>query len=175
MRTNGLGDGRTDVGRLFRAAFDLTRSWMSPEVMRSYMERAGVGVEPGQYQALLAVAGSGPLRLRDLAEVTGMTPSNASKIVAELVDAGLVNRTVPSTDRRVTLLQVTPAGRAAVSELERIGHVMLSERLAGFSAEEITTLGQLLERLARATTGWTSTLGPPAAGPAGPDQEEGAA
>lgn len=140
--------------------------------MRSYMERADVGVEPGQYQVLLATAGSGPLRLRDLAEATGMTPSNASKIVAELVDAGLVARRVPSSDRRVTLLDVTPAGRMAVAELEKVGHVMLSERLALFSEEEVATLGRLLERLARVTTGWASTLGT-GAGPAG--GEEGVA
>jgi len=146
------------VRRLFAASLHITWSWMSPSVVRNYLHRANVGVGPSQYQALVVIAGDGPVRLRDVAARTGMTPSNASKIVTELVDAGLVTRRVPSTDRRVTLLETTPGGRRAVENLGRVGRQMLAERLEGFAPEEVDTLGRLMERLASATDGWTSTL-----------------
>lgn len=146
------------VGRLFAAALHITWSWMSPSVVRNYLDRASVGVGPSQYQALVVIAGGGPVMLRDVAARTGMTASNASKIVTELVDSGLVTRRVPSSDRRVTLLEPTAAGRRAVEDLGRVGRQMLAERLEGFEPEEIERLGRLLERLVAATDGWTSTL-----------------
>lgn len=166
-------DPSEDLDRLFRSALRLTWSWMSPQVLRSYVERAGAGIEPGQYQTLVFIGGAGPVRLRDLAAGTAMTASNASKIVAELVDAGLVTRTVPRTDRRVTLLEVTPAGRRAVDRLEAVGRQMLAERLEGFSEAEVAVLGSLLGRLADATAGWSSTL--PAGDTGTGVKEEGAA
>ncbi|HVA44539.1 MAG TPA: MarR family winged helix-turn-helix transcriptional regulator [Acidimicrobiales bacterium] len=146
------------VRRLFAAALHITWSWMSPPVVRDYLRRASVGVGPSQYQALVVIAGDGPVRLRDVAARTGMTSSNASKIVTELVDAGLVTRRVPTSDRRVTLLEPTDGGRRAVESLGRVGRQMLAERLEGFEPDEVDILGRLLERLVAATDGWTSTL-----------------
>ena len=156
--------GPDPVARLFGATLHLTWSWMSPSVVRNYLQRADLGLGQSQYQALVVIAGSAPVRLRDVASGARMTPSNASKIVTELVDAGLVTRRVPSSDRRVTLLEPTAAGQAAVADLERVGRLMLAERLEGFEPAEIEVLGRLLERLATATDGWTRSLEPEAAG-----------
>ncbi len=155
---HSAADGAEAVGRLFTAALHVTWSWMSPSVVRNYLQRANVGVGPSQYQALVVIAGDGPVRLGDVAARSGMTPSNASKIVTELVDAGLITRRVPSSDRRVTLLETTAAGRRAVEDLGRVGCQMLAERLDGFTLDEVDTLGRLMERLAAVTDGWTSTL-----------------
>ena len=151
-------EARDDVERLFSATHRLTRAWTSPLVMRSYLERADVGIDPSHYSVLLQIGAAGPVRLGDVAGATDMTPSNASKIVAELVDAGLVERTVPRSDRRVTLLEATPAGRTAIDRLRQVGTEMLSERLVGFTAEEIATVAHLMERLAGAAAGWASRL-----------------
>lgn len=149
---------------LFGATMRLAASWMTPAVLRSYLARADAGVAPSQYQTLRLVAALGPVRLRDLAEATSMTASNASKIVAELVGAGMVTRTVPASDRRVTLLEATPTGRRAVQHLDRVGQDMLRERLSDFTSAEVDTLARLLGRLADATAGWAHTLEDGAAG-----------
>lgn len=146
------------VGRLFSASMHITWSWLSPSVLRNYLARADVGVNPSQYQALVLIAAAGPVRLSEVAAGAGMTASNASKVVNDLVGAGLVTRTVPTTDRRVTLLAATEEGRRAVGDLERVGRQMLAERLDGFTADEVDVLGRLLERLASVTEGWTSSL-----------------
>lgn len=163
------------VARLFGATLHLTWSWMSPSVVRNYLQRANLGLGTSQYQALVVIAGSAPVRLREVASGARMTASNASKIVTELVDAGLVTRRVPSTDRRVTLLEPTAAGRAAVENLERVGRLMLAERLEGFEASEVDLLGRLLERLAAATDGWTRSLEPVSLGDELEEEGEGAA
>jgi len=136
----------------------LAASWTAPQVLRTYVDRADSGVQPGQHQTLRMVGAAGPIRLGDLAASTAMTPSNASKIVAELVDAGLVTRTVPRSDRRVTLIELTPSGRRVVERLDQVGREMLEERLSDFSPEEVDALAGLLARLADATTGWLRTL-----------------
>ena len=143
---------------LFEATMRLAASWTAPQVLRSYVGRSDAGIQPGQYQTLRTVGAAGPIRLGDLAAATTMTPSNASKIVAELVDMGLVTRTVPRTDRRVTLIELTAAGQRAVELLDQVGRDMLNERLTEFSPEEVEDLARLLSRLARATSGWLRTL-----------------
>ena len=164
-----LDEGRqAEVGRLFGATHRLTRAWTSPQVMRSYLERADVGIDPSQYPVLLHVGAAGPVRLRDVASATNMTPSNASKIVTELVDAGLVERTVPHSDRRVTLLEATAAGHRAIDRLRLVGTEMLFERLDGFDPGEVASLARLMERLAAAAAGWAASL-------SGDGREEGAA
>jgi len=156
------------VGHLFEATMRLAASWTSPQVLRSYVERSESGVQPGQYQTLRTVGAAGPIRLGDLAAATAMTPSNASKIVAELVDAGLVTRTVPRSDRRVTLIELTATGQRAVRQLDRVGRDMLRERLSQFRPDEVDALAGLLGRLADATSGWLRSLDDaPGAGRAG--------
>jgi DNA-binding MarR family transcriptional regulator len=167
--------GVDPVARLFGATLHLTWSWMSPWVVRNYLQRSDLGLGTSQYQALVVIAGTAPIRLRDVADGARMTPSNASKIVNELVEAGLVTRRVPSSDRRVTLLEPTAAGRRAVENLERVGRQMLAERLEGFEPSEVEVLGRLLERLAAATDGWTRSLEPVRAlnDRDDPDEEQG--
>ena len=150
--------GEAEVAELFQATMRLAASWTTPQVLRNYVGRSGSGIQPGQYQTPRTVGAAGPIRLRDLADATAMTPGNASKIVAELVDAGLVTRRVPRNDRRVTLIELTESGRAAVERLDQVGRAMLEERLSEFTAAEVDVLAALLVRLADATTGWLRTL-----------------
>lgn len=146
------------ASRVFHSIIRLMDGWTAPPVMRAYLSRAGVAIDPTDFQALLYIGNAGPVKLRDVAAGTNMTASNASKIVADLVAAGLVARRVPDHDRRVTLLEVTEEGREAVVRLNRAGREMTADRLAGFSAAEVDTLAQLLGRLASDVAAWASEL-----------------
>ena len=146
------------VGDLFDALARLTFSWAARPVARLYLDRAGVPIEPTHHVVLRYIGVSGPLRLSDLAALANMTPSNASKVVADLVDAGLVSRRIPRDDRRVTLLELTGEGGGALGRLQETGSAMLAERLSSFSPEEVDDLRGLLGRLADEVEAWTSTL-----------------
>jgi DNA-binding MarR family transcriptional regulator len=163
------------VAALYDSTFRLVSSWTGRSVTQLLARRADVGLGPIQYAVLRQVARSGPLKLGRLAALAGMTASNASKVVAELVEAGMVRRDVPDDDRRVTLLQVTGEGRDALDALALAGGEMLGERLASFSPGEVDTLRRLLDRLADEVESWGVALaeGTEGAGAADAGEERG--
>ena len=117
-----------------------------------------------QRYVLERIVEEGPVRLNDVAEATGMTPSNASKIVEVLVQVGAVERTVPAGDRRVTLLAATQAGRDLIVRLEDVDLSFLSDRLEVFADDEVATLAVLLGRFAQVVEEWSSDPGALSAG-----------
>jgi DNA-binding MarR family transcriptional regulator len=58
----------------------------------------------------------GPARMKDLADGLGLSARNLTTLADALEDDGLVQRTAHPTDRRVTLLALTDAGRTAADE-----------------------------------------------------------
>src|SRR6201995_1620635 len=66
-----------------------------------------------QYR-MLVVLDHDPSSLTALAEALDVIPSTAMRMVDRLVAAGLLQRTVPREDRRVTRLELTDAGRQTV-------------------------------------------------------------
>lgn len=78
--------------------------------------RAERGTEPrltvGQVQALLHLAMDGqPLSMSALAQQLGISYPSATELVERLVAAGRVERVFDSTDRRKTLVALTPEAR----------------------------------------------------------------
>ena len=71
-----------------------------------------------QYR-MLVVLDHGPSSLTALAEALDVIPSTAMRMVDRLVAAGLLQRTVPREDRRVTRLELTDAGRQTVHRVTR--------------------------------------------------------
>lgn len=89
-----------------------------------------------------------PLTLRALAGQLTADPPYVSLMVDDLEERGLVRRQPHPEDRRAKLVALTPAGRAAAAEAER----MLSEPpalLDRLSGDDLTALLHLLERLQR--------------------------
>jgi DNA-binding MarR family transcriptional regulator len=71
-----------------------------------------------QYR-MLVVLEHAPSNLTGLAEALDVIPSTAMRMVDRLVAAGLIQRTVPPEDRRVTLLELTAVGRQTVHRVTR--------------------------------------------------------
>lgn len=74
----------------------------------------------------------GPAKMRSLADGLGLSARNMTALADSLEADGLLRRTAHPTDRRATLLELTPAGMAAAEE-------SLAPRL--------TEMGQLFEPL----------------------------
>jgi DNA-binding MarR family transcriptional regulator len=74
-------------------------------------------VAPAHLRALQVLATTGPAQVSTLAGATGMLPSSASRLSDRLAAAGLVERGASPTNRRATLLSLTPAGREVLAEL----------------------------------------------------------
>ncbi len=75
------------------------------------------GVTPVQYAALHAAQRQSGLDQRTLAATIGFDTSTIGGVIDRLEKRGLIERLASPTDRRVRLLQVTPAGATLIDEL----------------------------------------------------------
>src|SRR4051794_41661643 len=64
-----------------------------------------------------ALSHRGPSRLSTLAEHCGFDPSTASRQVADLEKAGLLERATDPEDRRAVLLKASPRGQRVLQRL----------------------------------------------------------
>jgi DNA-binding MarR family transcriptional regulator len=89
-----------------------------------------------------------PLTLSALAQRLAADPPYVTLMVDDLEDRGLVRRMPHPQDRRAKLVELTPAGRAAVARADAI----MDEPPAALSdvpADDLTALLRVVERLAR--------------------------
>jgi DNA-binding MarR family transcriptional regulator len=68
-----------------------------------------------QFRLLVVLHSRGPMKLSDLADILGVNPSTATRMVDRLVSAGLVDRQVNPTSRREVVLDLTEAGDETVT------------------------------------------------------------
>ena len=97
----------------------------------------------------VACAERGSLRMSDLADATGLSPSRVSRLVDQLERDGLIGRRPCDEDARAVDAFVTDEGfarlRAAqITHVEVVREIFLSR----FSSEELQLLGDFFERLA---------------------------
>ncbi|GAA1599809.1 MarR family winged helix-turn-helix transcriptional regulator [Kribbella karoonensis] len=70
-----------------------------------------------QLRVLLSVERHGPLRLGEVAGLLDLSAPSASRLVARLVDDGLILRNTPPADRRQVQLVVSAKGRRLLTRL----------------------------------------------------------
>jgi DNA-binding MarR family transcriptional regulator len=92
---------------------------------------------------------NGPARMRDLADELSLPARNLTTIADGLEAEDLVRRTAHPTDRRVTLLELTAAGREAVAEALAPRLLQISALFDVLPPAEKTTLLVALETLAK--------------------------
>jgi DNA-binding MarR family transcriptional regulator len=90
----------------------------------------------------------GPVRAGDLAERACLDPSTVSRHLRALEDAGHLVRTPDHEDRRATLLEVSPSGRALVLETRAQRIAILRRATAAWSDKDLATVTRLVRRLA---------------------------
>lgn len=124
------------------------------------LNRAGVGIGvafttylrqfditlPG-YRVLASLAHKDRQAIVELAEHTSIDVSTLSRLVTSLEDKGLVMRRRDDTDARSVKIHLRPQGAQLASQTIPLG--VLFERVvtAGFSAEEVKVLKQMLRRM----------------------------
>lgn len=109
----------------------------------------------GMFLVVNQLAYTGAMRPAQLVQVLGATPTNMSKIVGRLVDAGLVVRVAAPDDDRGVIVALTPAGREIGERIVALATANLTRALADWSPEDVAALRRLLARFARAATAGT--------------------
>jgi DNA-binding MarR family transcriptional regulator len=117
---------------------------------RRLRQHSAADITQSQLSALATVVRDGPLQLRDLAAAERVQPPTVTRIVEQLVERGLVERTQDTADRRVAWVGATAEGRALVEQIRRRRDTYLAKRLRTFEPDELALLeraAELLERL----------------------------
>ena len=108
------------------------------------------GLTLNDYEVLLHLSRADGKRLRrvDLAESILLTPSGITRLLEGLESCGYVERASCASDARVTYAQLTDDGAAKLREAADTHVAGIREFFRGrFSKDELTALGELLERL----------------------------
>ncbi|WP_263120333.1 MarR family transcriptional regulator [Cellulomonas sp. RIT-PI-Y] len=110
---------------------------------------APVELTPARHRMLRVLARSGePQRQATLAGWLDVVPRSITSMVDDLEHAGLVERRPDPTDRRATLVSLTPEGRAVLGAADAERRRRADELLSRLSPAEQDELFRLLHRLA---------------------------
>jgi DNA-binding MarR family transcriptional regulator len=110
---------------------------------------AGSGLSPSEISVLFSIDRRGPLRLSELASIEAINPTMLSRIVGRLVQTGLIRRIPDVEDRRVGLVESTPAGRRMRKRIHRERTQALQTHLRDLDPEEQAALWTALPALER--------------------------
>jgi MarR family transcriptional regulator, 2-MHQ and catechol-resistance regulon repressor len=114
------------------------------------LSRAGLG--DSDFRVLEVLLHKGPLPVNTIGPKVWLTPGSISVAVDRLEKTALVKRK-NTEDRRVRLVELTPKGRALITETFR-DHAAAMEKAAGvLSKDERLMLMRLLKRLGKAERG----------------------
>jgi DNA-binding MarR family transcriptional regulator len=102
------------------------------------------GLTPTRVSVLLHVVRDGPIRLSELSETEGINPTMLSRVIADLSEAGLLERLSDVSDRRAAWVKTTAAGRRLAERMRKERTDALRVALAQLSPGE---QGQLEEAL----------------------------
>jgi DNA-binding MarR family transcriptional regulator len=102
-----------------------------PLVMRAVAAelRAGGEIPAPAHFGLLMKLREQPRTLTELAAHWGVSLPTTSNSITALAGRGWVRRNAPGKDRRVAVIEVTPAGRAALERVARTAETHLAEAL----------------------------------------------
>ncbi|MFG2294613.1 MarR family winged helix-turn-helix transcriptional regulator [Streptomyces sp. NPDC048603] len=111
----GEGTPHDDVDDVTRAV--LTASRLLVAISARSLAAAEEKVTLAQFRMLVVLAARGSANLVVLAELLGVNPSTAMRMVDRLIAAGLADRRPNAENRRETVLTATPPGRRLVEEV----------------------------------------------------------
>ena len=117
---------------------------------RRLRQEAGSELSPSQAAALATIDRHGPLTPSELADRERIKRPTATRVIAWLEEAGLVDRTPDPQDGRSSLVTLTPAGRVLLDRVRARKDVYLAQRLRELDPEERATLDRaaaILERV----------------------------
>ena len=132
-----------EAARVWAAMRVLVESNPTKDRVRAALD---LGRGSGRGKALLLLADR-PMSLGALADAMGVDAPYATVIVDGIEARGLVERQADPVDRRRKRVSLTPEGRAAVERLLQVQRDP-PPGFARLSAAELTTLGDLVRRIA---------------------------
>jgi len=117
---------------------------------RRLRQEAGAELSPSQTAALATIEMHGPLTPSELANRERVQRPTVTRVMARLEEAGLITRAADPTDRRSSLVSISPEGRALLAAARSRKDAYLSQRLDALDDDDRATLDRaaaILERM----------------------------
>lgn len=105
------------------------------------------GVTLAQCHTLLEIESKGKESLTELAKTLGLDKSTISRTVDGLVNIGLVDRTIPLENRRMSTIQLTDAGKNICHTINSSNDKYFEDTLSVLTDDEKVIIIQLLEKV----------------------------
>lgn len=118
---------------------------------RQLRQTSETDLSPTQMATMATLDRQGPVTLGELAALERVAPPSITRAVGRLVDAGLVERRPDPSDRRVTRVALTDAGRTLLESGRSRRSAWLATRLRDLDDADLARLADaapVLERLA---------------------------
>jgi DNA-binding MarR family transcriptional regulator len=120
---------------------------------RRLRQEAGGDLSGGQTAALATVERHGPLTPSELADIERVQRPSATRIIARLEEAGLVERAGDPSDGRVSLVSITKGGAAELKRLRTRKNAYLARSLRELDAADVEALERAADVLERMIEG----------------------
>lgn len=117
---------------------------------RKLRQETGSGLTPSLLSALATIGRCAPLTLGDLADAERIRRPSVTRIVAALLEAGLVTRVADPGDRRTQWIRLTPEGRKLLERSRIRKDAYLAKRLRSLEPAQVAVLERavaILEQL----------------------------
>ncbi|GAA1929849.1 MarR family transcriptional regulator [Nocardioides lentus] len=114
----------------------------------------GAELERSSYAILCLLADEGPQRIGRIAQAFDLDPSTVTRQVQTVARLGMVQRAQDSTDRRATILDLTPLGRRTVEEVRESRQEVLGDLIDTWTESDRETFLRLLSRFNRDVADW---------------------
>jgi DNA-binding MarR family transcriptional regulator len=125
---------RAAIGRLSRG-------------LRTTASGRAAGLTPTGISVLLNVDRTGPFRLSELAAAEGVNPTMLSRVVAGLVEDGLLERSSDEGDRRAAWVAVTRPGRKLAERMRRERTDAINDAMGSLGVEDARRIEAALPAL----------------------------
>lgn len=105
-----------------------------------------VALERSSYGIMCKLADDGPQRLGGLATAFGLDPSTITRQVQALEESGLASRQTDPSDRRASLLDLTPTGRDVLERTRSVRRSRFFQAMEDWPQSDREEFGRLLEQ-----------------------------
>lgn len=118
-------------------------------IARRLRQQSTGGLTPSQLSALASIERLAPVQLGDLARVEAIAPPTLTRAVARLEERRLVRRRPDPADGRAALVEVTAAGRRALTDVRNAQAAFLLARLGQLTEDERVVIAKAVRVLGR--------------------------
>lgn len=136
-----------EVAEIERALHRITYLSSRARQHERLMALAGVPLDRAAVALLRKMADAEPMRPGELAARLGVEASHVTRTVQQLQRTGHVTRVPDPDDRRAQRIELTEAGRQAITRIREAGVRGMQAALAQWSPDDLSRLATLFHRM----------------------------